>query len=195
MIVRNLFVLLSLTGFLLPECEAEPGKNADGVAMEEVVLAGGCFWGMEELFRKQEGIVETVVGYAGGDTDKATYDFVKTGRTGHAEALRVVYDSSKTDLETVLKYFFKIHDPTTLNRQGNDIGSQYRSAIFYADEKQKERAQSVIEKTEKAGVWKKQIVTRLEPLSSFTPAEEYHQDYLQKNPGGYTCHFERDIEF
>lgn len=176
-------------------CVAEPTENINGVVMEEIVLAGGCFWGMEELFRKFEGVMNTEVGYTGGEADKARYDFVKTGRTGHAEALRIQFDSSKTNLESILKYFFRIHDPTTVNRQGNDIGTQYRSAIFYSDEKQKEIAKSVIQQLESAKIWKSEIVTQIEPLKSFTLAEDYHQDYLQKNPGGYTCHFERDMEF
>ncbi|HMO16984.1 MAG TPA: peptide-methionine (S)-S-oxide reductase MsrA [Oligoflexia bacterium] len=161
----------------------------------KIVLAGGCFWGMEELFRKYPGVLETEVGYAGGDEKFALYEFVKTGNTGHAEAIRVVYDSSITSLEQILKYFFKIHDPTTLNRQGNDIGTQYRSAIFYSSEDEKILAKNVIDSIDSKKLLKGNIKTSLEPLTTFTPAEEYHQDYLQKNPRGYTCHFERDVDF
>lgn len=193
-----IFVCLQIFTFSLP-FKVKVSNNVfaeeNGDIMEEVVLAGGCFWGMEELFRKFEGVVHTEVGYAGGDPDKAQYDYVKTGTTGHAEALLIRFDVSQTNLEKILTYFFKIHDPTTLNRQGNDIGTQYRSVIFYKDENQKEVSAQLISKLEKAKVYQGNIKTTLEPLLTFTPAEEYHQDYLQKHPNGYTCHFERDINF
>jgi methionine-S-sulfoxide reductase len=171
------------------------GAGEKNFMKNQIVLAGGCFWGMEELFRKFEGVLNTEVGYAGGDEKMARYEFVKTGSTGHAEALRVVYDPENTNLDKILKYFFRIHDPTTFNRQGNDIGTQYRSAIFYADEVQKETAEKVISEIDQKQIFKSKIQTSLEPLTSFTSAEEYHQKYLQKNPGGYTCHFEREISF
>lgn len=153
--------------------------------MERIVIAGGCFWGMEELFRMQPGVTDTEVGYTGGENEVPTYEH----HPGHAEALRVTYNSSATTATQLLDYFFQIHDPTTANRQGNDIGSSYRSAIFYETAEQKAEAEAAIERNQ--AFWNAPIVTQLEPLTTFWPAEEYHQDYLQKNPGGYTCHFER----
>ena len=156
------------------------------------VLAGGCFWGMEDLFSKLEGVTETRVGYAGGELKNPTYNDVKKGKTGHAEALEVKFDESKTNYEKILKFFFKIHDPTTLNQQGNDLGTQYRSAIFYKSEAQKKTAERVLLEIQKSGVWKKPIVTEIKPATEFYLAEDYHQDYLKKNPGGYTCHYIRE---
>lgn len=153
--------------------------------MNEVVIAGGCFWGVEELFRLQPGVVDTEVGYTGGENNTPTYEH----HPGHAEAVRITYDPAQTSEATLLDYFFQIHDPTTINQQGNDIGSSYRSAIFYANDNQKREAEEAIKRNQV--FWQQPIVTQLEPLSTFWPAEEYHQDYLQKNPDGYTCHFER----
>ncbi|MCB0377696.1 MAG: peptide-methionine (S)-S-oxide reductase MsrA [Bdellovibrionales bacterium] len=155
------------------------------------VLAGGCFWGVEELFRKQKGVVKTRVGYTGGTLENPTYEDVKKGHTGHAEAIEVSFDDSQTNYKNIFHYFFSIHDPTTLNQQGNDIGSQYRSAIFYNSDEEKRDAFETIEEVKQAGFWQKPIQTEVIPLKTFYSAEEYHQDYLQKNPGGYTCHFER----
>lgn len=154
---------------------------------ETAVLAGGCFWGVEELFRTQPGVVDTTVGYTGGSNDNPTYE----NHPGHAEALKITYDPSKTNFKQLLDYFFRIHDPTTKNRQGNDVGSSYRSAIFYDGNRQLTDAKEFIVITNKSGLYKHPVVTVLEPLGRFWPAEEYHQDYLQKHPGGYTCHFER----
>lgn len=153
--------------------------------MKELIIAGGCFWGMEELFREQPGVTDTEVGYTGGDNDHPTYE----RHPGHAEALKISYDPNETTESELLDYFFQIHDPTTMNRQGNDIGSSYRSSIFYTDEAQKATAEEAIRQNQV--YWEAPIVTRLERLSTFWPAEDYHQDYLRKNPGGYTCHFER----
>lgn len=153
--------------------------------MNTLVIAGGCFWGMEELFRDQPGIVDTEVGYAGGSNDNPTYE----NHPGHAEALKITYDPALTNLDTLLNYHFQIHDPTTMNRQGNDVGSSYRSTIFYTDDAQKSAAEKAISRNQP--YWESPIVTGVEPLTAFWPAEEYHQDYLQKNIGGYTCHFER----
>jgi len=175
--------------------KTEINKQVETNKLQEIVLAGGCFWGMEELLRGQKGVAEIEVGYAGGDTDKATYEFVKTGRTGNAESVRIKYDANQLNLENFLEYFFKIHDPTTLNRQGNDVGSQYRSAIFTTTKEQADIAQKVKDKVQLSGAWKKDLTTEITPLKGFTKAEDYHQDYLQKNPGGYTCHFVRDIDF
>ncbi|MCQ8184539.1 peptide-methionine (S)-S-oxide reductase MsrA [Parvularcula maris] len=155
------------------------------------VLAGGCFWGMEELIRNQPGVVKTQVGYAGGALDNPTYNDVKTGRTGHAEAVEITYDPSVMSYEKLLRWFLQIHDPTTKDRQGNDRGSQYRSAIWYADDEQKAAAERVIGEVEASGKWPGPVVTELGPAGPFWRAEEFHQDYLQKYPNGYTCHYVR----
>lgn len=158
---------------------------------ETAILAGGCFWGMEDLFRKLPGVVDTEVGYAGGDFDNPRYADVKTGRTGHAEAIRIEYDPSKTSYRALIEFFFEIHDPTTLNRQGNDIGTQYRSAIFFLSPEQENIARDVIAAYRDAGIFSGPIVTELAPAGSFHPAEPEHQDYLERYPEGYTCHFIR----
>lgn len=151
------------------------------------VFAGGCFWGMEELIRKLDGVVRTEVGYTGGENAQPTYD----NHPGHAEAVKIEYDPSKITYQALLDFFFRVHDPTTLNRQGNDVGTSYRSAIFYNDESEKVEAERFIEMVNASGRWPKSVATTLEPLTTFWPAESYHQDYLQKNPDGYTCHFIR----
>ena len=139
------------------------------------------------------GVLETDVGYAGGATASPTYSDVKTGRTGHAEAIRIVFDPKQISFADLLEnWFFKMHDPTTRNRQGNDVGTQYRSAIFYSSEEQKKVAEEVKAEVEASHKWSRPIVTEIVPAGPFTLAEGYHQDYLQKNPGGYTCHFMRD---
>ena len=152
-----------------------------------IVLAGGCFWGMEDLFRKQLGIINTEAGYTGGTNENPTYE----NHPGHAEALQITYDPAKTSYENILDFFFRIHDPTTLNQQGNDIGTAYRSAIFYATDEEKTIAERFIARVNDSGRWPNPVVTSLEPLDVFYPAEEEHQNYLQKHPGGYTCHFIR----
>jgi len=158
---------------------------------DRAVLAGGCFWGMEELIRNQPGVLSTRVGYTGGDTPNATYNLVKTGRTGHAEAIEIVYDPALMSFEKLLQWFFQIHDPTTKDRQGNDIGTQYRSAIWYADDEQRETAEKVIADVEASGKWPGPVVTEVAPLGDFWEAEREHQDYLQRYPNGYTCHYVR----
>lgn len=158
---------------------------------EKAVLAGGCFWGMQDLFRKQPGVILTRVGYAGGAPDTATYNAVKQGNTGHAEAIEVVFDPKVTDFERILRFFFQVHDPTTKNRQGNDVGSQYRSAIFCQSEEQKRIAQSLIEALDGSGIWPGPVTTEICEGREFYEAEAFHQDYLEKNPGGYTCHWVR----
>ncbi|MBM3975859.1 MAG: bifunctional methionine sulfoxide reductase B/A protein [Planctomycetes bacterium] len=168
------------------------GAAAPATAQGTSVLAGGCFWGMEEIVREIPGVLDTEVGYCGGSVKNATYNDVKTGKSGHAEALRVVYDPSRLSYAALLDWFFKMHDPTTLNRQGNDIGSAYRSAIFVANEAERKEAQAAIERANKSGRWKRPVVTAIEEAGEFWPAEDYHQDYLQKHPGGYTCHYLRD---
>lgn len=159
---------------------------------EKAILAGGCFWGVEELLRGLNGVVETQVGYSGGKVLNPNYEIVSTGLSGHAEAIEVTFDSQKISYENLLKFFFTIHDPTTPNRQGNDIGTQYRSEIFYFNDQQKNTALKVIAAANKSGVFKKPISTTISKASTFYPAEEYHQDYLKKNPYGYTCHHVRD---
>jgi peptide methionine sulfoxide reductase msrA/msrB len=168
----------------------QPGCEA---TLETAILAGGCFWGMEDLLRKIPGVLETEVGYAGGTTASPNYEQVKTGRTGHAESVRIVFDPKKLSYADLLeKWFFKMHDPTTPDRQGNDRGTQYRSAIFVTSDAQRKVAEEVKARLEKAGKWPGKIVTQIVPATPFTPAEGYHQDYLVKNPGGYTCHWMRD---
>lgn len=159
---------------------------------EKAVLAAGCFWGVEELVRAVPGVLNTEVGYCGGDPQATTYQQVKTGQTGHAEAVLVEFDSDKLGFADLLRLFFKLHDPTTVNRQGNDVGTQYRSAIFYQNENQKQLAIDVIQELTASKKFVNPIVTKLELLTEFISAEEYHQDYLQKNPNGYTCHFWRN---
>ena len=156
---------------------------------QKATLAGGCFWGVEELFRALPGVTDTTVGYTGGDLPNARYEDVKTGRTGHAESLQIEFDPEKVSYDAILDYFFSLHDPTTAQRQGNDIGSQYRSAIFVHDEAQREAAKKAIERAQSK--WPRPIVTEVVDAKPFWPAEEYHQDYLQKHPNGYTCHWVR----
>jgi peptide methionine sulfoxide reductase msrA/msrB len=181
-----------------PQSSAQQGKVPDppGAVREAAVLAGGCFWGMEEILRAVPGVLETDVGYAGGSTPSPTYHDVKTGETGHAEAVRIVFDRTKLGYAELLEtWFFKMHDPTTKNRQGNDVGTQYRSAIFVTSPEQRKIAERVKAKVGASGVWKSPIVTEILDAGPFTPAEDYHQDYLQKHPGGYSCHFMREMSF
>lgn len=154
---------------------------------EKAILAGGCFWGVEELIRHQPGVTATVVGYTGGEVPNATY----RNHGNHAEGIEVTFDPAQTSYRKLLEYFFEIHDPTTKNRQGNDMGASYRSAIFYADEAQHETALALIAEMEASGKWPGKIVTEVVPVSDFWNAEEEHQDYLKKHSNGYTCHFER----
>lgn len=165
------------------------------VQKEITVLGGGCFWGMEDLLRKIPGVLHTEVGYSGGDSKNPTYIEVKTGASGHAEVVKIEFDPSKVSYEKLLIQFFKMHDPTTLNQQGNDIGSQYRSVIFYFSDEQKKTAEKMIERVNKSNAWNGKVVTQLIAAKPFYTAEEYHQDYLQKQPDGYTCHYLRNIEF
>ncbi len=159
--------------------------------MEKITLAGGCFWGMQDLIRKQPGVMATRVGYTGGHLDNPTYHDTHDSKSGHAEAVEISFDPAQTSVRRLLEFFFQSHDPTTLNRQGNDRGTQYRSAIFYADDAQKKTAEEVIADINASGTWPGQVVTTLEPLGVFYNGEDYHQDYLEKNPGGYTCHWVR----
>jgi peptide methionine sulfoxide reductase msrA/msrB len=157
----------------------------------KATIAGGCFWGMEELIRQLPGVIDTNVGYTGGSVKNATYE----NHEGHAEAIEITYDPSRIKYEEILEFFFKMHDPTTLNRQGNDMGTSYRSAIFFHDDEQRRVAEQVKAKVDKSGAWKSPVVTEIVPAKEFWTAEEYHQDYLRKHPNGYTCHYVRPIKF
>jgi peptide methionine sulfoxide reductase msrA/msrB len=171
---------------------ADKGGVAKGQKREVATLAGGCFWGMEEILRTVPGIVSTRVGYTGGDLPDPDYEAVHTGTTGHAETVEVTFDPAVISYETILEtYFFRMHDPTTLNRQGNDVGTQYRSAIFYNSEEQRKTAELVKERIAKSGLWKRPITTEITAAGTFYAAEDYHQKYLEKHPGGYTCHYLR----
>ena len=154
---------------------------------EKAILAGGCFWGVEELLRSIPGVISTEVGYTGGDVTYATYRNHGT----HAEGVEIIFDPSKLSYRKLLEVFFQIHDPTTRNRQGNDMGTSYRSAIFYLDDQQQQTAKTLIAEIEKSNKWPGKIMTELVPASDFWPAEIEHQDYLQKYPDGYTCHWVR----
>ena len=154
---------------------------------EKAVLAGGCFWGMQDLVRKLPGVLRTRVGYSGGDVPNATYRNHGT----HAEALEVEFDPTQTSFRDLLEFFFQIHDPTTKNRQGNDIGTSYRSAIYYESEEQKRVALDTIEDVNASGLWPGKVVTEVQPVGLFWEAEPEHQDYLERIPNGYTCHFAR----
>jgi len=162
------------------------------MSQQKAILAGGCFWGVEELIRALPGVLSTEVGYTGGTLVNPTYTHVKKGNTGHAESIQIEFDPSQIGYGDILRFFFTMHDPTTVNRQGNDVGTQYRSAIFYLDEEQKRVAEEVKGQVEQSGKWKKPLVTEIVPATPFYSAEDYHQDYLRKNPGGYTCHYIRD---
>lgn len=151
------------------------------------ILAGGCFWGMEDLVRKQPGVLSTRVGYTGGSNDHPTYG----NHPGHAEALEIIYDPAQTDYRALLEFFFQIHDPSTKDRQGNDIGTSYRSAIFYLDDDQKRVALDTIADVDASGLWPGKVVTEVTPASEFWEAEPEHQDYLVRYPNGYTCHYPR----
>jgi peptide methionine sulfoxide reductase msrA/msrB len=173
-------------------------KNDDGGSAksearstEKATLAGGCFWGVEELIRKMPGVIDTEVGYTGGAVKNATY----RNHEGHAEAVQITYDPKKISYEQILEFFFKLHDPTTMNRQGNDMGTSYRSAIFFHNDEQRQIAERVKAKVDKSGAWKRPVVTEIVPAKEFWNAEAEHQDYLQKNPGGYTCHYVRNVSF
>lgn len=155
--------------------------------LKKAYIAGGCFWGMEDLFRVRPGVKDTEVGYIGGHNVNPTYE----NHPGHAEGIEITYDSDETSYKELLDYFFRMHDPTTIDRQGNDRGSSYRSALFIQNEEEKKIADEVIKIVDDSGKWPNPVVTTLEPITKFWPAEEYHQDYLVKHPNGYTCHFER----
>ena len=180
---------LALFG-LRPEPSDADEKAAPEV--DEIVLSGGCFWGVEELLQGLDGVIDTEVGYTGGEVKDPSYADVTTGRSGHAEAVLVRYQPTVISTAELLDNFFRLHDPTTLNRQGNDVGTQYRSAIFYRDARQQAEAVQAVQRAQNSGRWKQAVVTQVVPASTFYPAESYHQDYLKKHPGGYSCHYFRD---
>ncbi|HKH68697.1 MAG TPA: peptide-methionine (S)-S-oxide reductase MsrA [Reyranella sp.] len=157
------------------------------MSQERAVLAGGCFWGMQDLIRRQPGVLKTRVGYTGGHVANATY----RNHAGHAEAIEIIFDPAKTSFRQILEFFFQIHDPTTLNRQGNDLGTSYRSAIFYTSDEQRRVAEDTIADVEASGLWPGKVVTEVAKVSDFWEAEPEHQDYLERIPNGYTCHFIR----
>ena len=172
---------------------AVPPAPQPAPGLETIYLAGGCFWGMEEILRKIPGVRETQSGYTGGWLPNPKYDDTHDSKSGHAESVKVVFDPKTLSLEELLeKWFFRMHDPTTLNRQGNDVGSQYRSAIFTFNETQKTTAETVKARVNASGKWRRPVVTEIATASIWYSAEGYHQKYLVKNPGGYTCHFMRD---
>jgi peptide methionine sulfoxide reductase msrA/msrB len=177
---------------LFPDVKQAGEKPKTAVTRETALLAGGCFWGMENILRKIPGVLDTEVGYTGGKLERPSYEDVTTGETGHAESVRVTFDPRVLTYEQLLGYFFRMHDPTTLNRQENDVGTQYRSAIFYTSQAQKETAERVKASVDKSGKWKAKLVTQIVPAGEFYPAESYHQDYLVKHPDGYSCHYLRD---
>ncbi|MFT4156030.1 peptide-methionine (S)-S-oxide reductase MsrA [Parafilimonas sp.] len=157
------------------------------MAGEKAILEGGCFWGVEELIRHLPGVTHTVVGYTGGDVKNATY----RNHGSHAEAIAITFENDVLSYRRLLEFFFQLHNPTTRNRQGNDIGTSYRSAIFYLNDEQKQTAENLIKEMDASGIWPGKIVTEVAPVSDFWEAEEEHQDYLQKHPHGYTCHYVR----
>ncbi len=168
------------------------GDMSKNVSTEQrVILAGGCFWGMQEIIRKIPGVISTKAGYSGGTVSNPTYEISSSGTSGHAESVEVVFNPKLISFAELLGYYFRMHDPTTINQQGNDKGTQYRSAIFYTTEEQKEIAEKVKTQVSNSGKWDAPVVTEITAAKEFYPAEDYHQDYLQKHPDGYTCHFLR----
>ena len=158
---------------------------------EKIILAGGCFWGMQSLIDEKDGVIKTRVGYSGGNDKYTSYDFVKLGITGHAESVEVTYNTDIITTRQLIALFLKIHDPTTFERQGNDNGSQYRSAIFYMTDSQKQIVEKAIQDADKTGLWGNKIITEVKPFINFFLAEEEHQKYLEKTPNGYSCHYPR----
>jgi len=191
-----LFFLAFCCSFLALAKDTKKTKSPEiKTEMQTATFAGGCFWGMEQFFRQVPGVTETVVGYTGGTMKNPTYEDVSEGKTGHAESVQISFDPKKVTYEKLLDLFFKMHDPTTKDRQGNDRGTQYRSAIFYQNDEQKKIATDFIAKVEKSNAWKAPITTQVAPAGSFYKAEEEHQKYLIKHPNGYDNHRLRTISF
>jgi methionine-S-sulfoxide reductase len=200
MFSRNLFVsafliLTSLFSIPLFAAKAATAKTVTKTVTETAILSGGCFWGMEEFFRKVPGVVSTEVGYTGGTMVNPSYEDVSSGKTGHAESIQIQFDPQKISYEQLLKTFFRMHDPTVLNAQGNDRGTQYRSDIFYENAAQKKTAERVIALVNKSKKWSGPVVTKVDPAQKFYPAEADHQKYLLKNPNGYNDHYLRSFNF
>lgn len=173
--------------------EQVAAKAPGGVKTEVATLAAGCFWGVEQIIRAVPGVIDTDVGYTGGWQENPKYEDTHDSKSGHAEAIRITFDPSVLSYETLLEqWFFRLHDPTTLNRQGNDVGTQYRSAIFYGSPEQQATAEQVKARVNASGKWARPVTTEIVPAATWWSAEKYHQDYLVKNPGGYTCHYMRD---
>ena len=162
---------------------------------ETTYIAGGCYWGLENLIAQIKGIQETIVGFSGGHIDDVTYNEVSSGNTGHAETIMIKFDQDQLSFESLLLEFFKLHNPTTPNQQGNDIGTQYRSSIFYTSDSQKAIAENVIKKVDASKHWDQKVMTEIVAFDKFYPAEESHQKYLEKNPNGYSCHFKRNFNY
>jgi peptide methionine sulfoxide reductase msrA/msrB len=196
--IQTLIPMLLLLGVLPVRAADQPAASGAAVGggteprREVAILAGGCFWGMEEILRGIPGVTDTDVGYTGGHAVEPDYLAVSSGRSGHAEAVRVVFDPARVSYAELLGFFFRMHDPTTADRQGNDRGSQYRSAIFVVDDTQRTVAERVLAEVDASGRWPRPVVTEIADATPFQPAEGYHQDYLQKHPDGYTCHYLRD---
>lgn len=191
---RNLILSLSL--FIAASAWGTPKVSGPAkIKMETATFAGGGFWGMEEVFRKVSGVTGTTVGYTGGTVENPAYEQVNKGTTGHAESIQIQFNSNKVTYETLLKLFFRMHDPTSLNRQGNDVGTQYRSEIFIHSPQQKKTAESVMALVNGSHKWPKPVVTKISTVGKFYPAEEYHQKYLLKNPNGYNDHYVRGFNF
>jgi peptide-methionine (S)-S-oxide reductase len=194
--MKNLFAfLMAVVVFNVAPSEKAFAASDAAPKMETATFAAGCFWGTEEFFRKIPGVGKTRVGYTGGTIDHPKYDEMHDGHTGHAESVEIQFDPKKVSYETLLDQFFKMHDPTTLNQQGNDVGNQYRSAIFFHSKEQEKEAIAFKAKVEKSGAWKGPITTEIAKAGKFWLAEDYHQQYLQKNPGGYDNHYLRKISF
>lgn len=191
---RAVLVLISLATLGGSAAATEPPPPPTP-ATETATLAAGCFWGTEEFFRRVPGVIETRVGYTGGHLKNPTYQDTSSGDTGHAESLELTFNPAKVSYAELLTLFFKMHDPTTANRQGNDVGSQYRSAIYYHGDKQKQLALDLMRKIERSGAWKARLTTEVAPAGTFYPAEDYHQHYLVKHPGGYDNHYLRKLSF
>ena len=201
--MRNISVLLFAPAVLAAGLMAASFPDPPNVAAtaapagkQTAVLAGGCFWGMQGVFEHVKGVIDTEVGYSGGSKDTAHYERIERGDTNHAESIRITFDPSKISYGQLLKIYFSVaHDPTTLNRQHHDVGTQYRSSIFYRNEEQRKIAEAVKLRVDQSGKWGKPVVTQIVPESSFVRAEDFHQKYLDRNPEGYTCHFIRKMEF
>lgn len=192
MSIALLCAAATVSAFGAPKVKGKKQMKSEKGGYEKVILGGGCFWGMQELLRQIPGVSHTEVGYSGGSTPEPRYEEVKTGTTGHVESVLVEFDPALLPFEKLLDHYFRMHDPTTLNRQGNDRGTQYRSVIFFTTEAQKQDALAKIQAVDASKKWPKPVVTTVEAAKPFYRAEEYHQDYLIKNPGGYTCHYYRD---